>query len=205
MKNAAGNSGIFFRPDQTMRDELRIYGELRELMACYPGGRMRIKISAGIGVAFALLLAWQHLHGGVPAHHLLGREDLPSISNWWGLAGLPALTWFLLGRIERRRPVADSPAPASGFAGALVFGALLALFFGLGRGDMCEHLVEGLPLIALTYPIYRAECVLGFVLGMTYTFGPVLPVFAAIVFALGATILFHGIRLLGASMPRVPR
>jgi hypothetical protein len=33
----------------------------------------------------------------------------------------------------------------------------------------------GILLIALFYPIYRAECLLGFVLGMTFTFGAVLP------------------------------
>jgi hypothetical protein len=33
----------------------------------------------------------------------------------------------------------------------------------------------GVSVIALVLPIYRAENVLGFVLGMTFTFGAVLP------------------------------
>ncbi|WP_020652400.1 hypothetical protein [Massilia niastensis] len=165
---------------------------------------MRTKLTVTIAVAYALLLAWQHFNGGVPAHHLLARADLPSISNWWGLVSLPLLAWLALGRIERRQEDAD-PSPAGGFTCALLFGALLAFFFAMGRGDMCEYLVQGLPLIALLYPVYRAECVLGFVLGMTHTFGPVLPIVAAAIFALGAYVLFHGIRLLGARVLRLKR
>lgn len=65
------------------------------------------------------LLAYEHLNSGVVSHHLLQREDLPAISNWWG---------------------------------ALV-----------------------LPLLALLFPLYRAECLLGFVLGMCFTFGVLIP------------------------------
>ncbi len=37
-------------------------------------------------------------------------------------------------------------------------------------------------MIALVLPVYRVEYVFGFVVGMTYTFGGVLPVLVSIVF-----------------------
>ena len=41
----------------------------------------------------------------------------------------------------------------------------------------------GMLLLALMLPVYRAECVLGFVLGMTFTFGAILPTVVASVIA----------------------
>ena len=55
-----------------------------------------------VTIAIWSLLAWNHYHGGVPSHHILHREDLPAISNWWGGLLLPLLTWFLLYRIQKR-------------------------------------------------------------------------------------------------------
>ena len=44
-------------------------------------------------------------------------------------------------------------------------------------------------LLALLLPVYRAECVLGFVLGMTLTFGAVLPtVFGSIIAAVSVVV-----------------
>jgi hypothetical protein len=150
----------------------------------------------------ALLLGWQHANGGVPAHHLLAREDLPAISNWWGLLTLPALAWFLLGRIERRRGVAGegSLAIIGGFAGALVYGALLAFCFISGRPDLSDNMAQGVFLIALCYPVYRAECVLGFVVGMSFFLGAILPMIAACVFAAIGAVLYLSVRFI---LPRI--
>ena len=41
----------------------------------------------------------------------------------------------------------------------------------------------GMLLLALLLPVYRPECVLGFVLGMTFTFGAILPTVVASVIA----------------------
>ncbi len=54
---------------------------------------MRTKATIAITAVMALLLGWQHLDGGVPAHHLLADPALPALSNWWGLLTLPALAW----------------------------------------------------------------------------------------------------------------
>lgn len=162
---------------------------------------MRPGLTAAVAALFVVLLAWQHLHGGVPAHHLLAQESLPAVSNWWGLPALPALTWIALGRIDRR---VMSSANASlstrnaltGFVLALLFGALLSLFFATGKTGLTEAMLPVLALIALAYPIYRAECFLGFVIGMTITFGPILPMLAGSMFDMAGALLFHVPRLL---------
>lgn len=157
-----------------------------------PASLTRITLTA---VALLLELAhlgWEHLHGGVPAHHLLNRADLPAISNWWGALVIPALTWFLVGRIQLRlaRPRADSPGQShrlplvlTGFLCSLAYGAGLALAFTIGA-ETVSYLFLGVFAISLFVPTYRAEYVLGFVLGMTFTFGAVLPTAIASVVAL---------------------
>ena len=129
-------------------------------------------------------LGWEHSHGGVLAHHLLNRADLPAVSNWWGLMLVPALTWYLVGRMQRRlsQRSASRPAILAAFLGSLAYGASLALAFTLGQ-EVVTYLFLGLMAAALLAPAYRAEYVLGFVLGMTLTFGAVLPTLIACVLA----------------------
>lgn len=62
-----------------------------------------------------------------------------------------------------------------GFISALCFVVLLSVFFTLGNDQVTGAMFESLFLIALFAPIYRAEHLLGFVLGMAYTFGGVSP------------------------------
>jgi len=137
--------------------------------------------------AIVTLLAWAHIawdyfHGGIPTHYLLHSKDLPGISNWWGGIVIPLLTWFLLYRIKRRtsdkdiNEVSNTPNHVIyGFFGALLFGILLSFFFAIGT-DVPGYLMIGLFIISFFIPIYRAEHLLGFVLGMAYTFGGILPI-----------------------------
>lgn len=159
---------------------------------------MRTKATVAIVVVMASLLGWQHLNGGVPAHHLLADPSLPALSNWWGLLTLPALAWFLLGRIERRRRAAPLAAHGdfAAFTGALVFGAVLSLLFMAGQSSATETMVLTLGLLAVFYPIHRAACVLGFVIGMTWTFGAVLPMIAAAIFAAAGAAIYYGVRFI---------
>lgn len=154
------------------------------------------------GTGLALLaelghLAWEHFHGGVRRHHLLHRADLPSVSNGWGLLLLPALAWYLIGRIDRRRGRLEEGRPGPlrnsvimGFAGALLFGLLLSGCFTFRYETWAGILFQGLFLLALVLPVYRAECVLGFVVGMTFVFGAVLPTAIASLLA-GFSLLVH--------------
>lgn len=161
---------------------------------------MRSKATVLVALLIAAILGVQHVNGGVPAHHLLADPSLPALSNWWGLLTLPLLAWFLLGRIERRRKA--NPLAAHGdfaaFTGALVFGAVLSLLFTAGQSSATETMVLSLGLLAVFYPIHRAACVLGFVVGMTWTFGAVLPMIAAAIFATAGAAIWYGVRFVYA-------
>jgi hypothetical protein len=52
---------------------------------------------------------------------------------------------------------------------------LLSVSFASGHENISSFLFQGMILLAVILPVYRAECVLGFVLGMTFTFGAILP------------------------------
>ncbi len=43
--------------------------------------KLRLYATGFITIAIWTLLAWDHYHGGVPAHHILAKKDLPAISN----------------------------------------------------------------------------------------------------------------------------
>ena len=144
-----------------------------------PLPQWRVYFTALVLLAQLAHLAWEHFHGGVRSHHILNRADLPAISNAWGVLMLPAMAWFLIGRAHRRvnsQSHAAPPTPVvATFIGALLFGALFAGSFAYGYETVTGYLFQGLIVLALLLPFYRAECVLGFVLGMTFTFGAVLP------------------------------
>jgi hypothetical protein len=167
---------------------------------------MRRQLTLAVALATGLLLAWQQFTTGVPAHHLLARTDMPAISNWWGLLLLPLLAWVAASRVEARYGGAAAASGAiPGFMGGLAFGAAVALFFSLGRMELCEYLMQGLLLVALFHRIYRAETLLGFAFGMTYAFGPVLPVLVASVLALGGYVLYQLPRLLWSAFGALKR
>lgn len=162
--------------------------------------RMRVGMTALIAAWVGALLAWEHLHGGVVTHNLLARDDMPGISNWWGVL-LPVLGWFLLGRIQRRirrnhgKGASHGRAAAvAGFAGAVLFGTLLSVFFMTGQEHLTSYMTVALLPLALLFPIYRAEYVLGFVLAMALTFGAVLPTVFACVVALMAVVMYRYVR-----------
>lgn len=82
----------------------------------------------------------------------------------------------------------------AGFAGALLYGILLSTFFTLDYSAVTSLMFQGLFLLALFFPIYRAEYVLGFVLGMTFTFGVILPMLVGLVVAVVAMVIYLYVR-----------
>lgn len=156
-------------------------------------GNCRRLFTAGALCAELLHLGWEHTHGGVIAHHLLGNPELPAFSNWWGVLLIPFLAWWLVGRIgasvqartdeliRGRRGMRINPW--GGFAVALVYGAAMAIEFSTGS-SLVSWLFFALPVLALVIRLWQAQYVLGFVFGMTFVFGAVLPTIIASVIAM---------------------
>lgn len=165
--------------------------------------KIRLYFTGIITLAIGLLLAWNYFHGGVPSHHIFARKDLPSISNWWGGLLIPLLSWWLLYRIARRintnksAHATSTKLPTSviyGFIGALLFGIIVSTSFSLGYSDVTGYIMLFAFVLALFFPIYRSEYLLGFVLAMTYTFGGVLPTAIGSILLLIAAIIYLFIR-----------
>lgn len=149
-------------------------------------GAHRLEFSV---VAFAILfatmyLAWQATHGGVVSHHLLDQRNLPAISNWWGLAILPLIGWFA-SRSVRHRAAVDAKGrtkAAAATAGALLVGVALSIVFIIdSNGNAPLYVLLAALVAGLIFPAYRAEYVFGFVVGMSFVFGLVLPAIVALV------------------------
>lgn len=154
--------------------------------------KQRLLITIIITIGIWVLLIWNLYNGGVPSHHILNRADLPEISNWWGGLILPILTWVLLYRVTMRiiredngnKIIANFPLKVIyNFLVAATFGMLLSLFFTLGYSNLSGNMIQIALALGLFIPIYRSEFILGFVIGMTYTFGAILPMAIAIVLA----------------------
>jgi len=116
---------------------------------------------------------------------------------------LPIITWFLLGRAQTRiLSQGESEAQGHlvhvilGFVFASLYGASLSILFVNENSGASSILFEGIFLLALFFRIYREECILGFIISMTITFGAVLPtLFAAVISAI-SVLLYHGVRII---------
>lgn len=149
-------------------------------------------------VFVAVLLAHEHFNGGVRSHHLLDRPDLPAISNWFGLVTLPLLGWLLGLRLRKHlTSVTRFGSPIGigmSLVCALLYGVALAASFEVGPSAITSGLFFGLFVIAVVLPIYRVEYIFGFVVGMTFTFGAVLPVLVAVVVAAVSALVHFAVR-----------
>jgi hypothetical protein len=141
--------------------------------------RIRLTFTGLVILAELLHLTWEATHGGVVSHHILNRADLPAISNWWGALLLPLLAWFLSGTssAERLRSAAVTMNHCTGMSllalGMMSMGSHCQLHLGKG-GDDNDIALSGMFVAALLLPVYQWKR-FSFVLGMTFTFGAVLP------------------------------
>jgi ABC-type polysaccharide/polyol phosphate export permease len=163
----------------------------------------RIYFTLFITLAIWSLLVFYLYRGGVPGHHILANDDLPEISNWWGGLLLPLVAWFLSYLTQKRifshhDGTRDSSKQIRnalfGFLGSLIYGILVATSFAFENTDITGNMMLALLPMALFIPIYRAECILGFVIGMTFTFGAVLPTGIACLFAAAGFVIYRYIR-----------
>lgn len=154
-----------------------------------------------ISLSIWALLLWDHFHGGVPSHHLLAKKELPKISNWWGAITVPLASYLLLNRIKKRIPFEN------GFTGqnsikyiaypfliALIYAVTIAVSFTTGNPQISTFLFQGLFVIAIFFPIYKAEYFLGFILGLVYAFGGVLPIMISSFLAIISYLLYNFLR-----------
>jgi len=126
-------------------------------------------------------ILWDYFNGGVPVHYVLANNELPGISNWWGLLTVPILSWVLLSLIYNKIE-SESTSKSHlnkvifSFIMSLLFGVLLSAFWEFKMDFVTQYLIL-LPIILSVFvKVHKPECLLGFVLGMVYTFGGVLPV-----------------------------
>lgn len=154
-----------------------------------------------ITIAILALLFWDYFHGGVPGHNLLKREDLPKISNWWGAISLPLATYISLNSIKKRINfeadfnnqsfIKQHLVP---FLIALLYAIVIVIASTTGNSEISYFMFKVLFVIALFIPIYRSEYFLGFIIGLTYTFGGALPVIIALVLVTVFYLLFNYVR-----------
>ena len=146
--------------------------------------RYRLYFICLVTLAIWSLLAWDYFHGGIPAHHLLHDPELPSVSNTWGGLLLPVLTAYLLYRIQKRNQPKDEEQTIDlqnlrkvffAFAISVIYALTIALAFTFGYDAVSEFMFPAMLILSLIFPLYRAEYYLGFVLGLAYFFGAVLP------------------------------
>jgi uncharacterized protein YacL len=158
----------------------------------------RILITGIVTILIFGLLLWEHFHGGVLTHHIMHRKDLPGISNWWGGLLIPLLTWIALSRIEKRLNKQDSLQQQAKdqyikiirlFLLGLTLGLLIAISFTNDYKLFLDNVLYIFLILSFIVPIFYAEFILGFVFGMVYTFGAILPtIFILILTALGFLI-----------------
>jgi hypothetical protein len=159
-----------------------------------PSSRTVVNMLPLAALAFAAaFVAFEHFNGGVQTHYFLARGDLPGFSNWLSLLVLPLLGSVLTIRArsetDGRAGSFFLPTLAAGTAGSLVYGAALAASYLLGLEQLSVVLFFGLFVCTLAFPIYRAEFIFGFVLGMTIAFGSVIPLAIALFFAMVSFVL----------------
>lgn len=164
---------------------------------------LRLIITFVVAILIFGLLIWNYFHGGVPSHHILDKKNLPAISNWWSGIFLPILTWILLTGIKTR--IQKQPYPHEQykslmtntlvrFAIGLIFGIILSVSFIYNFKPFMGNVLYLLLIISFFVPIFFSEFILGFVLGMTYIFGAILPTAFILIMAAGGFIIYRFIR-----------
>ncbi|MEJ8756543.1 hypothetical protein WG947_06030 [Pontibacter sp. H259] len=164
---------------------------------------LKVLLTAIVAVLMLCFLSWEHFNGGVTSHHLLQQKSLPAISNWWSGIFLPALTWLLLSRTQKRlnrqasqgQPILKLQRQVIllWFLG-MVLGALIATTFENGFSPFLDNVPYIILVLSLLIPIYYAEFMLGFILAMTYTFGAILPTAFILVLAAIGFLSYRFIR-----------
>ncbi|WP_318310123.1 hypothetical protein [Flagellimonas crocea] len=162
-------------------------------------------ITSAIILFILSILLLEYFRGGVVSHHLLANENLPKVSNWWGLLTIPMVSWLVLSNIQKRNlNEKNELSPVSkpqlyGFIGAFLFGIIMTGLF-YSPWNIHNYLLLLTFLVALFFPIYKGEYYLGFIISMAYGFGGILPVVFGlvliIIYAVEYMLIRKGIRFI---------
>lgn len=144
----------------------------------------KLLIITGAFIITFICVLFEYFNDGVITHHLLAREDLPGISNWWGLLTIPLLSWISITFINKRRhkKIAEEAHKdndvkiVKGFTAALLFGITVSLLWEFNLESILPYYILLPILIAFFKPVHFPEYLLGFVIGMLLTFGGILPI-----------------------------
>jgi hypothetical protein len=160
-----------------------------------PPAPLRVTFTAVVALAEAGHLAIEHLHGGIARHHLLNDPSLPAIWNGWGLLLLPLLAWFASARAFHRPRTRWRLQPRFMWraGAAMLAGLALSVAFSTGATGVANALFPCIVLGGIALRGYRAEYVLGFVLGMAWTVGAVLPMLIGGCIALASAVLWRAL------------
>lgn len=156
--------------------------------------RHKIRFTVVILLLSGGTLAWQFANGGVASHHLLHRADMPAISNWWAIALLPVLTWWLTSVVQKRLSHSKTETLKQvmiNFSLAFVYGLVLSQAYIQGHPEISSVLFPAILAFAVFFKVYRGEYVLGFILSMCTVFGAVLPTIFATLMAITAFALHY--------------
>ena len=173
--------------------------------------KTKVLITGMVTLFIFSMLLWEHFHGGVASHHLLAQDNLPAVSNWWGGLLLPVLSWLLLGSIEKRiRKQSPESLLTSRqvrrmlglFISGLVFAISIAVSFTHEYHLFLDNVVYLFFFLSLIIPIYYGEFILGFILGMAYTFGAILPTIFILLLAVIGLLIYRFIRPLIIKLSR---
>ncbi|MEW6993761.1 hypothetical protein AADZ84_05770 [Colwelliaceae bacterium MEBiC 14330] len=152
--------------------------------------KIRNQLIISVVILQIALLIWESLNGGVKTHHLFARDDLFGISNWWGLIILPLLVWITAYSIEHRSNRLTDQLSVSNFYKSVCVNFLIMLlmcltsstFFMLGFQNIAIYMLFAVLIIALFFPLYRIEAIVGYVLGGAFFTGPMIPFVGVILF-----------------------
>jgi len=129
---------------------------------------------------------WDYFHGGIPVHYLFMDENMPPMPDWLGAIILPFYSWVALGQIHKR---VDAPEPKDSYLTVflrflLALGVALTIAICFENGiEIPGYVLLSIFVFAFFFPLYRAEFVMGWVLGLSYTFGAIIPMLFGLVFA----------------------
>ena len=164
----------------------------------------KLLLAIGAFIYTAVFTLREYLNDGVVTHHVFANEDLPGVSNWWGLATVPLLAWIVSSSIRHRRSrkkVAIQERKEKDkrvlkrFLAALVFGIIASILWELRLEQVLQYYILFPILIAFFKPVHLPEFLLGFTLGMIYSFGGILPIIIGIILMI-ICFLIHKLVLL---------